>query len=187
MPMTVAAVFDNQAAAERAVAAVAATGIEREEISVIWPHPEAAERGGSEPSPVSDDLAPGDVVVTEDAEVSHAASRAAMGGLVGAALGLAAGVATLLIPGFGLVAAGPIASALAGAALGAATGGLAGAFEDMGVSPEHAARYEAHLAAGRLLVSVRAPEDHVDAVRHALHAAGGHDLFVRGLKTPPLI
>ena len=52
----------------------------------------------------------------------------AIGGVVGATVGILAAIGTsIVIPGLGLVLAGPIALGLAGAGAGAVTGGVLGA------------------------------------------------------------
>src|SRR5687768_7549477 len=55
-----------------------------------------------------------------------AATGAAIGGTLGAVIAGLAAVGSIVIPGLGLLAAGPIVAALAGAGAGGATGGLLG-------------------------------------------------------------
>src|ERR1700678_883318 len=77
------------------------------------------------------------------------------GGVVGGTLGLLAGIGVLAIPGIGpFIAAGPIVSALAGLGVGGAVGGLIGALVGMGIPEYEAKRYEGHIKAGGVLLSV---------------------------------
>jgi hypothetical protein len=92
---------------------------------------------------------------------------AAIGGTLGALLGLAvvAGVVPVIGP---ILAAGPLITALgitgavgttaAGALTGAAAGGLLGALANMGIGKENAKRYEDRVKAGDILVIVYADE-----------------------------
>src|SRR4051795_7709713 len=75
---------------------------------------------------------------TETELGNKAAEGAGVGGAIGGTLGaIAAAVAaastSLVIPGLGLVIAGPIAGALAGASAGGVTGGLVGALIGWGI------------------------------------------------------
>jgi hypothetical protein len=64
-----------------------------------------------------------------------------------------------VLPGLGLVVAGPLAAALAGAGAGGAAGGLIGALVGAGI-PEHRAKvYDASLRAGGILIGVEAKTD----------------------------
>ena len=88
----------------------------------------------------------------------------AIGGGIGAALAAIFAVGTsVLIPGLGLVVAGPIAAALVGAGAGGATGGLIGALIGAGIPEARAKEYERGLNEGGILLGTRA--------RDAAHAA----------------
>lgn len=144
-PKLVTALFDSRAAAEGAVDAILRNGFTRQDISVV---------------------------MTDDARTKHfaletgtqAAQGAGVGGAVGGAVGavvaaIAAVGTNLVLPGLGLVIAGPIAAALAGFGAGGAAGGLVGALVGAGI-PEHRAKaYEAGLAAGGILIGVEAQTD----------------------------
>jgi hypothetical protein len=68
---------------------------------------------------------------------------------------LLAGIGVLAIPGVGpFIAAGPIMSALAGLGVGGAVGGFIGALVGMGIPEYEAKRYEGHIRAGGILLSV---------------------------------
>jgi hypothetical protein len=86
----------------------------------------------------------------------------AIGGAVGAIAGAIAAIGTtLLIPGLGLVIAGPIAAALAGAGAGSITGGLIGALIGAGIPEERAKQYEQGIKDGHIVMGVhpRSEED----------------------------
>ena len=87
----------------------------------------------------------------------------AIGGTVGAIAGAIAAIgSTLLIPGLGIVVAGPIAAALAGAGAGGLTGGLIGGLVGHGIPEDRAKRYEQGLKDGRIVMNVR-PRNEEDA------------------------
>lgn len=89
----------------------------------------------------------------------------AIGGIVGAIAAAIAAIGTsLVIPGLGLVIAGPAAAALAGAGAGAAAGGIIGALVGWGISEERVKHYESGIKEGGILMGVR-PRSEQDA-RH---------------------
>jgi hypothetical protein len=85
---------------------------------------------------------------------------AAIGGTLGAIIGGIAAIGTnVLIPGLGLVIAGPIAAALAGAGAGGLTGGLAGALIGWGIPEDRAATYETGIRDGGTVIGVKPRSD----------------------------
>ncbi|WP_156951078.1 general stress protein [Saccharibacillus sacchari] len=86
-----------------------------------------------------------------------AAGGAAAGGILGGVGGLLVGLGALAIPGIGpLLAAGPIAAALAGIAVGATGGGLVGGLIGLGIPEDEAKAYDEHVGGGRVLLIVEA-------------------------------
>jgi hypothetical protein len=84
----------------------------------------------------------------------------AIGGTLGAIIGAVAAIGTnLIIPGLGLVVAGPLAVGLAGAGAGAIAGGLVGALVGMGIPEEHAKRYEEGVKNGQIVMGVHPRND----------------------------
>ena len=80
----------------------------------------------------------------------------AIGGTVGAVAAAVAAIGTaLVLPGIGLVVAGPLAAAFAGAGAGAAAGGLVGALIGWGIPEERVHRYEAGVKSGGILMGLR--------------------------------
>ena len=85
---------------------------------------------------------------------------AAIGGAVGGVLAAIAAIGTnLVMPGLGLVVAGPLAAALAGAGAGGIAGGLIGALVGWGIPEEHAKRYEEGLKEGGIVMGVTPRSD----------------------------
>ena len=84
-----------------------------------------------------------------------AGTGSAIGGVVGAAVGIIAAIGTsLVIPGLGLIVAGPIAAGLAGAGAGGVTGGLIGALVGSGIPEERARLYESGVKDGKIVMGV---------------------------------
>lgn len=84
---------------------------------------------------------------------------AGVGGAIGAAVGgglaaLAAMGTNLLLPGLGLVIAGPLAAGLAGAGAGAISGGLIGALVGWGIPQDKAKIYENGIKSGGIVLAV---------------------------------
>lgn len=76
---------------------------------------------------------------------------AAIGGIVGA---IAAIGTSLVIPGLGLVIAGPLAAGLAGAGAGGITGGLLGTLIGWGISEDKAKVIESGIKSGGIALGV---------------------------------
>ena len=84
----------------------------------------------------------------------------AIGGTVGATVAAIAALGTnLVLPGLGLVIAGPLAAAAAGAGAGAASGGLIGALIGWNIPEERVKHYESGIKKGGILMGVRAKND----------------------------
>jgi len=84
----------------------------------------------------------------------------AVGGTVGAVIaGIAALGTNLVLPGLGLVIAGPLAAAVAGAGAGAASGGLLGALIGWNMPEERVKHYEKGIKDGGILMGVQARND----------------------------
>jgi hypothetical protein len=86
-----------------------------------------------------------------------------IGGAVGAATGIIAAIGTsVLIPGLGLILAGPIAAGLAGAGAGGLTGGIIGALIGAGIPEEKAKNYEQGIKHGSIFIALK-PRNQDDA------------------------
>lgn len=94
-----------------------------------------------------------------------AGTGSAIGGTIGAIAGVVAAIGTsLVIPGLGLVIAGPIAAGLAGAGAGGVTGGIVGALIGAGIPEDRAKQYESGIKSGKIVMGVH-PKNDEDA-RH---------------------
>jgi hypothetical protein len=89
-----------------------------------------------------------------------------LGGVIGAGTGTMLGAilgeaAVPVLSGIGLVVVGPLAAILTTAALGGMCGGMLGSLLGMGLSEEHAKKYENKIAEGKILVAVnpRSPDE----------------------------
>jgi uncharacterized protein (TIGR02271 family) len=160
MARTAVGYFADQSSADGAFGDLLGLGFSRDEISIIGR--EEAERAHA----------------ADADEHATAGSGAALGGLTG----LLVGVAAMLVPGIGpLVAVGPIAAALAGAVTGGVTGvvvgGLGGALIHAGVPEEDARYYEERFRQGGVLMTVHAPDDR--SYRQAIQVLSRHGADVR--------
>ena len=121
----------------------------------------------------------GDGVETElgNKAAKGAGVGAGVGGTIGAvAAGIAAIGTSLVIPGLGLVVAGPLAAALAGAGAGGAAGGLVGALVGAGIPEERVKHYEKGMKEGGILLGVNAksPDEAREIERSWKSAEGEH-------------
>lgn len=104
----------------------------------------------------------------DDTEIGTKAAEgagkgSAIGGVVGAVAGVIAAIGTsLVIPGLGLVVAGPIAAGLAGAGAGGLTGGIIGALVGLGIPEARAKLYESGIEDGNIVLGVK-PRNEEDA------------------------
>jgi hypothetical protein len=93
----------------------------------------------------------------------HAGKGSAIGGTIGAIFGIIAAIGTsVLIPGLGILIAGPLAAGLAGAGAGGLAGGLIGAFVGSGIPEARAKLYETGIKEGNVVLSV-VPKNEDDA------------------------
>lgn len=91
-----------------------------------------------------------------------AGAGSAIGGTLGAIIGGIAAIGTnVILPGLGLIVAGPLAAALAGAGAGGLTGGLVGALIGSGIPEDRAVIYDEGVRNGGAVIGVnpRTPED----------------------------
>ncbi len=138
----------------------------------------------SEISFVMSEGADGELVMEGNTKAPEGATTGAGSGfLLGGALGWAAGIGALAIPGLGpFIAAGPIMAALGGAAIGSAVGGISGGLIGMGFSEYEAKEYEGYLKDGRALLSVRVENsDEVNLAKKIFDDAGAEHISVKGI------
>ena len=155
MTRTVVGLFRDPAEARAAVHDLENSGIASDKISVVSrDSPDDIKDPIHEPNPGT-------------------AKGAAIGGVAGALLGVAA----LAIPGLGpVLAVGPLAAALTGAGVGAATGGMLGALHDMGMTDEEARHWAEGLRRGGTLVAVHGGDELTDKAQSVLDRHGALDV-----------
>ncbi len=150
-----------RAEAESAVDALTKAGYREQDISVLMTDETREMQFGSVKA-----TTPG----PDRGTTSKLSEGVGVGGTVGASVGaVLAGIAAigtvLLLPGLGLVVAGPIAAGLAGAGVGGAAGGLLGGLAGMGINEDRASYYEQGLREGGIVVGVKArSKDDVEAL-----------------------
>jgi len=89
-----------------------------------------------------------------------AGAGSAIGGTLGAIIGGIAAIGTnVVLPGLGLIVAGPLAAALAGAGAGGLTGGLVGALIGSGIPEERAKYYDEGIRKGGMVMGVNPRTD----------------------------
>jgi hypothetical protein len=136
-PRLVTGLFKTRVAAETAVNVIIKRGYSRDEISILM----------------------SDATKNKEFDLetgSHTADGAGIGGAIGGAVlaAIAAAGTTIMLPGIGIVIAGPIAAALVGAGAGGAAGGLIEALIGAGI-PKHLAKvYDAGIRGGGILIGV---------------------------------
>jgi len=89
-----------------------------------------------------------------------AGAGSAIGGTLGAIIGGIAAIGTsVVLPGVGLIVAGPIVAALTGAGAGGLTGGLVGALIGSGIPEDRAVAYEDGIKNGGLVMGLNPRND----------------------------
>ncbi|MFN7927942.1 MAG: hypothetical protein U0Y68_08340 [Blastocatellia bacterium] len=89
-----------------------------------------------------------------------AGTGGAIGGIAGGIIGALAAIGTnAIVPGLGIVVAGPILAGLAGAGAGGATGGIIGALIGAGIPEDRAKAYESDIKNGGIVMGVNPRTD----------------------------
>src|SRR5277367_2082422 len=160
-------IYTNEATADTAVNQLLAAGFSNDDVSVL----------------MSDVKGSRDFAAEKNTKAPEGtATGVGVGGVVGGALGLLAGIGALAIPGVGpLIAAGPIMGALAGLGVGGAVGGLVGALVGMGIPEYEAKRYEGHVKDGGTLLSIHCDtSDEISRAKDMLKGTGATDIASTG-------
>lgn len=165
--------FTDRDSAERAYHVLTDRGYNKDEINVVMSEDTRKNflsQGGAGKTEMGNKAAEG------------AGIGGATGGAVGAILAAVSAVGTsLVLPGLGLVVAGPLAAAAAGAGVGAATGGLIGALVGWGIPEERVKNYESGIKQGGILIGVR-PHSAQDAdyIEQQWRGLNGQNIYRAG-------
>ena len=142
--------FNDRDSAERAYRSLSDRGYTTDDVSVLMSD-ETRNRHFGEGTP--------DTELGSKA-LEGAGAGSAIGGTIGAVLGGIAAIGThVVLPGLGLIVAGPLAAALAGAGAGGLTGGLIGALVGSGIPEDRAKEYEEGIKSGGMVMGVNPRND----------------------------
>lgn len=167
----VTGLFPDRDSAEKAYRDLSERGYAKDDINVVMSddtrHRYFNEKAGSQETELG----------------NKAAEGAGIGGAIGGTVaGIAAAIAAvgsnLIVPGLGLVIAGPLAAGVAGAGAGALSGGLIGALVGWGMPEERVKHYEEGINKGGILMGVKAknPED-ADYFENAWRNSRGEQIY----------
>ena len=182
----VTGLFKDRTSAERAYQSLESRGYTRDDVNVMMSD-QTRDTHFGEGTPESE---------LGSKALEGAGVGSAIGGTIGAIVGGIAAIGTsVLLPGLGLVVAGPIVAALTGAGAGGLTGGLVGALIGSGIPEEHAAEYESGIKDGGIFMGVNARNDedadylHKDWSSHGsnVHAVGTGAGVIGGAATGAVI
>lgn len=147
----VTGMFRDRESAERAYQSVTGRGYSNDDVSLLMSDETRSKHFPSD--------RPADTELGSKA-LEGTGAGAAIGGTVGGVLAALAAIGTsLVLPGLGLVIAGPLAAGLAGAGAGGLTGGLIGALVGSGIPEEHAKTYESGIKEGGMVMGVNPRSD----------------------------
>lgn len=154
MPM-MTEIFNDRATAEQAYDSLLSHGFSKEDVNLVMTD-DTRKRN------FDNDNASTDHSALSDKAMEDAGKGSAIGGTIGAiAAAVAAIGSNLVLPGLGLVVAGPLAAAFAGAGVGGLAGGLVGALVGSGIPEATAQAYEEGLKGGGIVVGVH-PRNEAD-------------------------
>lgn len=141
-------IFKDKESVDKAINVLETRGYTKDEINVIA-------------SDVTRDkyFKDGKGVDVETKTLKGAGAGSAIGLTLGAIIGGVLAVGSVVIPGVGLIVAGPLAAALAGAGAGSLAGGLVGALAGWGIPEAKAKTYEKAIKDGKIVVAVRPHSD----------------------------
>lgn len=156
MATTLYASFVDVAAARKAVGALLDKGVDEDHLTLVSREADYEGEEDKGDARAAERSAEKGITTTTPGD---AASGAMKGGAVGLGVGALAAIASLVVPGFGLVVGGgALATAIGGAlgttAAGAVAGGAVGYLKDQGIEDHVAEKYAGELERGGALVSV---------------------------------
>jgi hypothetical protein len=148
----VTGLFRDRESAERAYGSLESRGYSKDDVNLMMSDETRQKHFGS-------DAGDADSALGSKA-LEGAGAGSAIGGTVGAVIAAIAAIGTsIVLPGIGLVVAGPIAAALAGAGAGGLTGGLIGALVGSGIPEDRAKEYESGIKEGGIVMGVNPRSD----------------------------
>ena len=170
---TVSGLFNDRDSAERAYTSLRERGYSTDDVNVLMSD-ETRNRHFGEGSPSSE---------LGDKALEGAGAGSAIGGTLGAIIGGIAAIGTnVVLPGVGLIVAGPLAAALASAGAGGLTGGLIGALVGSGIPEDRAKDYDEGIRSGGIYMGVNARNDEdAQYFDNEWRTSGGHK--VHGIGT----
>lgn len=169
----VSGLFNDRDSAERAYSTIESRGYSRDDVNLLMSD-ETRNKHFGEGTPETE---------LGSKALEGAGAGSAIGGTLGAIIGGIAAIGTnVLLPGLGLVVAGPLAAALAGAGAGGLTGGLVGALIGSGIPEEHAAEYEEGIKNGGVYMGINPRNDEDAEYFHGeFSKSGGSHVVGTGL------
>ncbi|HEX7174065.1 MAG TPA: YsnF/AvaK domain-containing protein [Pyrinomonadaceae bacterium] len=171
MAKTVVGLFDSPAAARNAVSELVREGFRHEDISLM-----AKDAGAVQEKDAK-------VAYVEEGgheQVEDMAKGAGTGAAIGGAAGLLLGLTALAIPGIGpILAAGPLAAAIAGAGLGGTAGGLLSGLTRLGLGDDDAHTYAEGLKRGGTILSVETDDREAERAVAVLKKFGAAEIDKR--------
>jgi len=182
MAKTVVGVFDTQDHAEMAARRVKEQGLRTDDISIVAKrsdNEDPYDTGAANSIDMGGSLK-GDPWINKEmggrtAANDNISDGVISGGLLGGLAGLLIGAGSLIVPGFGIVAAaGPITGLLSGAV----TGGIVGGLIDLGIPERESRQYETDIKHGKILFSMRTDDDKADRVASILRNSGATNVQV---------
>jgi hypothetical protein len=165
MRTNIYASFNDTKMARDAVGALLDHGVQKEDVSLVLPVHEDANMD-SETDRAEETVESAETGITTTTS-DDAAVGATKGAFLGLGIGSIAALASILVPGVGLVVGGgALATALLGAGAtavaGAAAGGVTGYLKDQGVPEDEAQRFSNVYEQGGAIVNVTAPSGNID-------------------------
>jgi uncharacterized protein YjbJ (UPF0337 family) len=143
--------FNDRDSAERAYSSVRSRGYTDDDVNLMMTD-KTRDSWFSDNDAVDSDLG--------NKALEGAGTGGAIGGTLGAIIaGIAAIGTNVILPGLGLVVAGPLAAALAGAGAGGLTGGLVGALIGSGIPEDRAKLYDEGIRNGGMVMGVNPRTD----------------------------
>ena len=185
MGQTVYASFADVRRARRAAGALLDHGLEERHLSLLTRQTSAVE----EDEEHQEEAGAAEMSVKHGLSATSredAVAGAKKGAEIGLGIGVIAAIASIVVPGFGLVAgSGALATAIAGGlgatAGGAIAGGVVGYLQDQGVETHVAEEYARDIESEGALIAIEVPSGNVDlsVAQEVFSKYGGHNVHIQ--------